>query len=193
MLSSIITAATALWLVYVPGPDALSRAKAASVVRVATQQLELSNVKIKRQRILSARDYASYITPYQQEGLWQNYREYARRRGWSRKGRMVHFVTPPYHYEDQKYFGGVATAGCVNRRGPISISTASRYRSNGMSALGHSVTVAAHEMAHTLGAGHINTLPNLMHSAALQFVRNEYPLPLDERTRRQIRACLTSN
>ena len=65
-------------------------------------------------------------------------------------------------------------------------------RSNGLDAIYPSTVVAMHELAHAVGAEHIDSEPNIMHSSAISYAV-QGKLGLLEKSKAQMKACLKRN
>lgn len=68
---------------------------------------------------------------------------------------------------------GYSWGVCLNKG--FAVGTATSLNLRGEARFWHSATTAVHEIGHMLGYGHEDRFPNVMHSAALQFVTSGIP------------------
>lgn len=81
---------------------------------------------------------------------------------------LHHVVLPPIKHEGALYLAGYSYMGCTGKR--VSISNATMFNAVGRPRYKHSVIAMAHELGHLFGADHDDSKPNIMHSAAMQYV-----------------------
>lgn len=86
----------------------------------------------------------------------------------TRRGPVL-FLAAPMVHEGQLYMGGMANANRWSCERGTGWSTVELYNSRGEDRWNHSLTAAAHELGHLLGARHTNT-PDAMHINALAYV-----------------------
>jgi len=188
ILSNIIN----VWLVLVPGKDALTRQQVIhNVLPAANAIMAPLNMKINRVKRLRKPMRTGNPAGVQLQN-YAMYRLEAIKRRWTRRGRIVHFILPPMQYQGSKWFGGVASTTCYRDYPATSISNASLYRSNGKDALLFSAISMAHEVLHTLTARHDDDptyAGSVMHSSALRWVDAGVSVWMTPATIRQVSGC----
>ena len=85
-----------------------------------------------------------------------------------------------------RFIGGYGEAGCNS--GGFSLSNGQPVRSIGGEGYTMSSIAMSHEIGHTLGLSHIDSFPNIMHSAALQFAGQ--PIGFTQRSIRDMKRCV---
>jgi len=101
-----------------------------------------------------------------------------------------HAILPPIQHDNSLWLAGQAYQSCISGH-KVSTSNATIVSALGEPRYRHSVIAAAHEIGHSLGADHDNSLPaTIMHGAALQYVNlwNNW-LPISQATLTTIRQC----
>jgi hypothetical protein len=100
-------------------------------------------------------------------------------------------VSAPMRGGGERFLGGVARRDCfrrhISRR--ISWAAATGSRVTGETRIPMSIVLAAHEVAHNLGATHYDGRPNIMHSTALVFVKEGQILNFVPRSADEMRSC----
>lgn len=130
--------------------------------------------------------YAQLSTISESRRKFNLYRSFVRRVGYGSKNR-VHAVLPPMlEPNGLRYIGGYGEEGCNS--GGFSLSNGQGVRSNGGEGYTMSAIAISHEVGHTLGLSHIDSFPNIMHSAALQFAGQ--PIGFTQRSVRDMKRCL---
>ena len=117
------------------------------------------------------------------------YGRWAKRYGLLKPRQMVHFILP---HSREGYIGGVARGICTyGTRLGYSLSNAAIYNYRLDNRILHSITAAAHELGHTLGASHTpeNSF-DIMNTNILPMV-SQFGVPsFAPRSGNQIRKCL---
>lgn len=115
-----------------------------------------------------------------------------------KRSRSVHFLLPPvFDSEGGSYGGGAAGGVCEissNSLRKYSYSIIRLKNQAGEDRREHSRVSALHEILHLLGANHYDRrnfqeVPNVMHSAAMAFVKPNQKLPIASVTRHQVNWC----
>lgn len=117
------------------------------------------------------------------------YGRWARRNGLVGPRRMVHFIFP---HSIEGYIGGVARGTCTyGTRQGYSLSNATIYNLRLENRMLHSITAAAHEIGHILGASHTpDDSFDIMNTNILPMV-SQFGVPsFAPRSGNQIRKCL---
>lgn len=120
------------------------------------------------------------------------FKDDAKAQGYRRKKVLTYYMLPPWIIVEQAYgpqtalIAGVAEKICGQVAIGNATATSLRDGVEGESRIDHSATVLAHEVMHLMCAKHIDSSPNLMHSAANVFT-SEYGgrLPVHAITKRQ--------
>ena len=130
--------------------------------------------------------YAQLSTISESRRKFNLYRSFVRRVGYGSKNRTHAVLPPTIEPTGIRYIGGFGEAGC-NTHG-FSLSNGQPARSNGGEGYTMSAIAISHEVGHTLGLEHIDSFPNIMHSAALQFAGQD--IGFTQRSIRDMKRCV---
>ncbi len=189
----LATAAEAqqLRVVTLPGEGALDRAELADVIARAEAHFLARGIAVKAIKVLPLRAdpcesqrerdrFPSQFACYEKIGLDLKRFRYG----------PTLIVSAPMRGGGERWLGGVARRDClrhISRRVAWAAATARKVTGEDRKIMAG--VLAAHEVAHTLGAGHYDSRPNIMHSAALQFAGNTPDLGFVGKTVDEVRAC----
>lgn len=103
-------------------------------------------------------------------------------------------LMPPVYKDGGRWLVGAGQSTCFNKRKRVTlaISVAESVNSSGQDRLIHSVMAAMHELGHTLGLNHRDSLPpTIMHSGVLYY--SSYGMGFDNEQRSTGKNCLRNN
>jgi hypothetical protein len=189
----LATAAEAqqLRVVTLPGEGALDRAELADVIARAEAHFLARGIAVKAIKVLPLRAdpcesqrerdrFPSQFACYERIGLDLKRFRYG----------PTLLVSAPMRGGGERWLGGVARRDCmrhISRR--VAWAAATGRKVTGEDRKIMAGILAAHEVAHTLGAAHYDGRPNIMHSEALVFVKAGQDIAFVSRSADEMRSC----
>lgn len=182
-----------VYIVHVAGKNGVSRERARELFSEAAKiyQTELKiELRVKqfvsrgnpfggRYSTLDISDRRNLLRLW--EGWFKRYRD---------KDDLKLAILPPIYEQNVYWIAGIANGICSRGRiNPVAYANATEEDSLGHYRTKQGIVALSHELAHELGATHIDAYPNIMHSAALSFVR-EYELHFADDSKVEIEACI---
>lgn len=119
-----------------------------------------------------------------------SYRTFAWMQRQKAKGIRIAFLPPLVDPLGTRYMAGMAQL-CRPLNG-LAVVNVQETRSNGLDAIYPSTVVATHELAHVVGAEHLDDVPNIMHSSAISYAV-QGKLELLKKSKQQMKNCLKRN
>ena len=181
----------------VTGPGNFSSGETLAAIAQSKAQFAEAGINLKVNRIIKIRDrYESLQSRQESNRKFWLYRDFIRRAGYGNKGR-VHAILPPMYERTGIYWiAGRGEEGC-NFNGFSSSNGWGLGPINGAGGRA-AITAITHEIAHTLGAEHIDSCgiaypmggcPNIMHSNALAYAMVQ-KVSFLQRSIRTMKECL---
>lgn len=183
-------------LIWVIGPDGLNGADEAYEIftnglLLLNRDLNL-NFLIDDFTILGEDLFPQYETLDQLQRLYA-WERWVRENIGTNKDVLYYVMLPPIHYGGLLYIGGYAINTCAYKRQlPVAIGNAELVNQAGLPRKEASEVIVAHELAHLIGAYHLDSSHNIMHSGALSFVVANEKLFFDPISAGQINLCLSN-
>lgn len=201
-----------IWLVLLQDPNApagaqLSREEAIMLYDEVANRLVEIGLTPRLSRIRVLKDFSPAAIRDAQDAEFRLYDLISwagNKRGYLRRNRLIHFLTPrtldgymvgfssgacTYKMRDSFTFKNLRTGKLFTRGGAVSYSTAQLANSLGQGRFQHSIVGALHEIGHDIGAEHV--LSNTVMNPAAYAVFDEIgPLAWDQTSLSEIYQCL---
>lgn len=193
---SSVSTATAEVKVHVFFMSSLTSERETALLSEVQEEYASHNIQLKYTAIESLEPFSSKVTSqkaFEDKGVTADFRAWLISKGYNDRRTIYYGVFPPMRDDrNNKVVAGRACGICSYRKTlACAHSNAVNERSlNREHPEEFNKIAMAHEIGHLLGATHVDSAPNIMHSSALQFAGDS--VSFLSRTIEQIKGCLTT-
>jgi len=179
-------------LVLINGSYSITEEQSNSMIQLAAQSLGEASVGFRRIRKLRVNDKCvDKLSLAKSHSYFSCQKKALQKFKFSKNKGYIHFIAPPMVQGNFGYVGGYSDARCVRTTSRVhSIGNAINVRMpSGLPGLPLSSLVMAHELGHSSGAGHDNSVSVMHPNAGYHFNQLGY-LPWSQASKNQIKGCL---
>ena len=177
-------------LLHVEGDMALSRSELRQVTRFVQHRLSALDIQATFKYRRERNETTHHLESLSQRLERFNYYKQARKNAGHKKKRIYVAILPPSFDGPDSYIWGYSSGIFCSKNDLFFVGTGlSAFNTRGELRLKHSGYVLLHELAHVLGAGHINT-KTVMNPDATRLVQELGDLKFDEFSKMDIKECL---
>ncbi len=148
-----------------------------------------TGVKVRIHKFIKRKHFAPELQRLE-DWTKLSYRTFAWMSRQKAKGIRMAFLPPLVDPLGNRYMAGLAQL-CKPLNG-LAVVNAQEVRSNGSDGIYPSTVIATHELGHLVGAEHLDTEFNVMHSQAA-FYSSTQKLGIAQKSINQMKRCLTAN